>query len=51
MHLVGVNVPWLDQLIYFGDGYPTGHRGERIEVARGALEHKIPVPVALGGAH
>src|SRR5690606_21331209 len=51
VHLVGVQLAGLDELLDLRDGDPAAHRGERVEVARGLAEDEIAVPVALPRPH
>ena len=43
--------PGSTRLLDLGDGDPAGHRGQRVEVARGLVEDEVAVPVAAAGAH
>src|SRR3954463_5620541 len=49
MDLVGIDLADLDQLLDLGDGDLAGLRAQRIEVARGLLEHEVAPAVALPG--
>ena len=43
VHLVGVQGAGLDELLDLRDRGPSGHRGERVEVARGLGEDEVAV--------
>src|SRR6478735_9424215 len=48
---IRVEIPRLDELLHLCDADPPRHRRERVEVARGLVEHEVAVTVALGGVH
>src|SRR3954453_22091038 len=49
--LVRVQLTRLDQLLHLRDRDPAGHRGERVEVPRAAVEDQVAVDVALERVH
>ena len=51
VHVVGVQLAGLDEMLDLGDRHPAAHRGERVEVARGVAVDEVAVPVALPGPH
>jgi hypothetical protein len=51
VHGVRVELAGLDELLDLGDGHPSGHRRERVEVAGRLVEHEVAVAVALPRPH
>src|SRR5688572_2339308 len=49
VHLLGGDLPGLDQGLDLGDGDPGGHAGQRVEVGRGLVEDQVAVPVPERG--
>ena len=49
VHVVGVQLARLHEVLDLGDGDPPAHRGQRVEVARGVAVDEVAVPVALPG--
>src|SRR5947208_59148 len=50
VHVVGVELTGLHEVLDLGDADPPAHRRQRVEVARGVAIDEVAVPVALPGA-
>src|SRR3569833_697813 len=46
-----VGIEGVDQLLDLGDRHARGPRAQRVEVARGAVEVEVAVPVTADGSH
>src|SRR6476619_3259023 len=49
VHVVGVELAGLAEVLDLGDGDLAAHRGQRVEVARGVAVDEVAVTVALPG--